>query len=199
MRVIGLGYPSNMTTGQQRKRQGAPGDLELVREFVNTRNLEAGTEGLRAPADLQAWLSARDIWTAGSPADETDLANAVELREALRAVLISHTGHAPHRPAAEALTSACRRAQITPLFDEQGKAILKAEAGGTAGALGELLIRILTAQTGGTWERLKACPAENCRWAFYDSSRNRKGVWCQMYACGNRAKARSYRERHGNT
>jgi predicted RNA-binding Zn ribbon-like protein len=48
----------------------------------------------------------------------------------------------------------------------------------------------------GTWERLKVCPAHDCLWAFYDSSRNRSGHWCSMKVCGNRAKARSYRERH---
>jgi predicted RNA-binding Zn ribbon-like protein len=47
----------------------------------------------------------------------------------------------------------------------------------------------------GTWDRLKACRQETCRWAFYDNTKNRSGVWCTMEVCGNRAKARSYRER----
>jgi predicted RNA-binding Zn ribbon-like protein len=47
----------------------------------------------------------------------------------------------------------------------------------------------------GTWRRLKACSAETCQWAFYDGSRNRSGVWCTMQTCGNRAKARSFRQR----
>ena len=33
-------------------------------------------------------------------------------------------------------------------------------------------------------------------WAFYDHSRNRSGTWCEMGKCGNRAKARRWRERH---
>ena len=47
-----------------------------------------------------------------------------------------------------------------------------------------------------SWPRLKACPAEDCHWAFYDHSRNRSGTWCEMGECGNRAKARRFRERH---
>jgi predicted RNA-binding Zn ribbon-like protein len=39
------------------------------------------------------------------------------------------------------------------------------------------------------------CAAEDCRWAFYDRSRNRSRTWCSMEECGNRAKARSYRAR----
>ena len=48
---------------------------------------------------------------------------------------------------------------------------------------------------GGSWERLKACPREECEWAFFDRSKNRSGRWCRMEECGNLAKARAFRER----
>ncbi|MGH3007295.1 MAG: CGNR zinc finger domain-containing protein, partial [Gaiellaceae bacterium] len=44
--------------------------------------------------------------------------------------------------------------------------------------------------------RLKACRAEDCRWAFYDRARNRSRHWCSMAVCGNRTKARTFRRRH---
>jgi predicted RNA-binding Zn ribbon-like protein len=47
----------------------------------------------------------------------------------------------------------------------------------------------------GHWERLKACREHTCEWAFYDHTKNRSGAWCNMQVCGNRAKARAYRER----
>ena len=47
----------------------------------------------------------------------------------------------------------------------------------------------------GTWERLKACAADDCHWAFYDHTRNRSGRWCSMAVCGNRAKVERFRER----
>jgi predicted RNA-binding Zn ribbon-like protein len=47
----------------------------------------------------------------------------------------------------------------------------------------------------GSWQRVKACRADDCHWAFYDFSRNRSGTWCDMAVCGNREKVRSYRER----
>jgi predicted RNA-binding Zn ribbon-like protein len=49
---------------------------------------------------------------------------------------------------------------------------------------------------GESWERLKACRAEDCRWAFLDDAKNHSRAWCSMKVCGNRAKARAYRERH---
>jgi hypothetical protein len=47
----------------------------------------------------------------------------------------------------------------------------------------------------GQWDRLKICAAGECRWAFYDRSRNRSRTWCSMRVCGNRTKARNWRQR----
>lgn len=44
--------------------------------------------------------------------------------------------------------------------------------------------------------RLELCDAHDCGWLFVDASRNRSRRWCDMSDCGNRAKARRYRERH---
>jgi predicted RNA-binding Zn ribbon-like protein len=58
---------------------------------------------------------------------------------------------------------------------------------------------IVEATIAGTWERLKVCRDDECRWAFYDHSKNARGAWCTMRVCGNRAKARAYRERQRTT
>jgi predicted RNA-binding Zn ribbon-like protein len=44
--------------------------------------------------------------------------------------------------------------------------------------------------------RIKECAADDCHWLFLDSSRNQSRRWCDMKACGNRAKARHYYHRH---
>lgn len=48
------------------------------------------------------------------------------------------------------------------------------------------------------WGRLKACP--DCKWVFYDQSRNGSKRWCGMYAegeggraCGTIAKVKRHR------
>ena len=70
-------------------------------------------------------------------------------------------------------------------------------AGGPAG---DVLAAVLSAISAGTWKRLKACP--DCRWVFYDNTRNGGKRWCLMYAggpdgraCGTIAKVRRYRDR----
>ena len=67
--------------------------------------------------------------------------------------------------------------------------------GGVDGALARLLAIVAAAVADGSWERLKACPREECEWAFYDKSKNRSGRWCKMESCGNIEKAKAFRER----
>lgn len=43
--------------------------------------------------------------------------------------------------------------------------------------------------------RVRACAADDCRWLFEDTSKNRSRRWCDMADCGNRAKARRHYHR----
>jgi predicted RNA-binding Zn ribbon-like protein len=43
--------------------------------------------------------------------------------------------------------------------------------------------------------KVRECADETCGWLFLDQSRNASRRWCDMADCGNRAKARRYRER----
>lgn len=175
----------------------APDQLELVRTFVNTYDHEDGTEQLTDPATLTTWLGAHGL---GHPAATArDLERARELREALRAVLAHHGGLELDPAAPRAVDAAAERAKLSVAFDDHGDARIEPKATGVDGALGRLLVVIADAQRDGTWSRLKACAAEDCQYAFYDRSRNRSAVWCDMKVCGNRQKVRSFRSRHTHT
>jgi predicted RNA-binding Zn ribbon-like protein len=178
----------------------APGALETVRAFVNSRDIDEGTEDLARPADLARWLAEHDLLggTASTRATAEDLRHAIELREALRENLLAHHGEPLDPAAVGTLDAAARRAQLTLRFTAPDATGLEPAAGGVDGALGRLLAIIDAATRDGTWQRLKACPAETCQWGFYDTSRNRSAVWCDMRVCGNRAKVRGYRERHAH-
>ena len=43
--------------------------------------------------------------------------------------------------------------------------------------------------------RIHECAADDCRWLFVDTSKNKSRRWCDMKSCGNRAKVRSFYER----
>ena len=176
--------------------QEAPGRLELVRLFINTVDLEAPEKDeLSSPDALARWLRGRSLLDDGS-ASAADLRRAIELREALRELLLAHHDEHEADPDAVAVVDAAAgRARLGLRFAPAGTAHVEPGASGVAGALGELLSIVAAAQTEGTWERLKACPWSTCKWAFYDHSRNRSGVWCNMAVCGNRAKAQAFRAR----
>jgi predicted RNA-binding Zn ribbon-like protein len=179
------------------KNQDAPGELEQVRAFVNTLDREDGVEELADPASLGAWLAERGLSAGDVRVGTADLRHAIELREALRALLLAHNGSGgePVAQASRTVDDAVCRARVRMRFDDQGRALLEPQAGGVAGALGRLLVIVQEAIAAGKWERLKACRDEACEWAFYDHTKNRSGAWCTMDVCGNRAKARAYRER----
>ena len=115
--------------------------------------------------------------------------NADDEREpAFREVLRRLLADKRDPEAIAALDAAADRVRLR--FGPDGSARLEGD-----GLVASMLAIIAGAQADGTWERMKACRAEDCRWAFYDRSRNRSRAWCSMSECGNRAKARSYRAR----
>ena len=173
----------------------APGELELVRLFVNTLEFPSGDDALSSPAALQGWLEANAL-VRGGAATSADLHAARRLREAIRGLLLENNGMSTRKEAAVTLTRASQRARIALRFDPAGSARLEPAAGGVAGALGRLVAVVAAAMADGKWSRLKACRADDCGWAFYDSARNRSRHWCSMAVCGNRTKARAYRRRH---
>jgi predicted RNA-binding Zn ribbon-like protein len=175
----------------------APDGLELVRSFVNSLDIESGTDELATPASARSWLQANGLATAKRPTS-LEVGRLREAREALRELLLANNGVAP--PSAEAvrlLEDAAARARLG-LRLEGGDGRLVPAAQGVDGALGVLLATVYDAMTRGTWRRLKACGNDRCRWAFYDHSRNRSGHWCSMAVCGNRHKVQEYRRRHAH-
>jgi predicted RNA-binding Zn ribbon-like protein len=169
--------------------------LDAVIDFVNTREPRAGTDELGTPGELRAWLSQRDLLARSARVSETDRAQAVGLREALRALMLAHNG-GPERPAAaRALERAARRGRLALHFTEDGTLAAAPASPGVDGALARLLVPVADAMRSDEWVRVKACRAPDCHWAFHDRSRNRSGVWCDMAECGNRTKVRAYRSR----
>ncbi|MEV0176574.1 CGNR zinc finger domain-containing protein [Streptomyces sp. NPDC050803] len=158
----------------------APGGLALIESLVNTLDIESGTDTLdSADGHARFGLAAQDV------------ADARELRESLRAALLAHAGHQPHRevtPLGELLA----RAPLRVTIDEgDGSAALTPTADGTL--LSQVAAAVAEALVAGTWTRLKACEAADCHWAYYDRSPAGRGRWCSMQVCGARAKMRRYR------
>lgn len=152
-------------------------DIELVLAFLNTCDAETGTELLADPRAWHDWCVERGWQTA------PEASAAQEVRDLLRTAITcgentaTVMSAAPRWPARVDLTTG------VPVVTGQD-------------AVGAILTAAARLVTAGQWERVKICPAEDCLWAFFDRSRNRSRTWCSMRVCGNRKKARSWRERH---
>ncbi|MFJ9822725.1 CGNR zinc finger domain-containing protein [Streptomyces sp. NPDC101151] len=180
------------------KQQDAPHPLELVRQFINTHDLERGTDGLATAAQAQQWMAEQRLVDRAERLTEPDRQRAVALREALRSLADANSPRVaqPDQAALGTIRDIIRGASVQLRFRADGTPDLAPEQDtGVSSALGRLVAVVGLAAFDGTWRRLKICPAEGCRWAFYDHSKNRSGTWCQMAECGNRAKVRAFRDR----
>ncbi len=176
-------------------RAPAPGPLALVQAFVNTVDLEDGSEEFADAASLLSWLDRRGLIGSDAQADEDDLSRAIEVREAIRSLLVANADGQIDPEALGVLNRAAEAAELRVVFEDNRNASLQPKAEGVDGALGRLLAIVIAAMADGSWARLKACRYDRCRWAFYDASKNRSGAWCSMSVCGNKVKTRSYRAR----
>jgi predicted RNA-binding Zn ribbon-like protein len=164
------------------ERASAPGGLVLVETLVNTLDLETGADALDTPEGRVRL---------GLAGDE-DITAVRDLRESLRAALLAHAGHAPHRTVTPLGAFLAAAPLIVAVSAEDGSATLR-PAADPAPLVSRVAMVVAEALTAGTWQRLKACEAPDCHWAYYDRSPAGRGRWCSMQVCGARAKMRRYR------
>jgi hypothetical protein len=172
----------------------APGDLEHVRSFLSLHDHAEGSTNSVAPstATLDRWMRGHQLLGLDERVDDADLRPALEVLEALRA-LVDGAEHDAVGDPDQILDANARAAAIHLRF---GDARLEPTSGGVPGAVGRLLAIAFLSQRDGTWDRLHGCASPTCRSVFFDRSKNRSARWCSMRSCGNQAKVRAYRERH---
>ncbi|WP_410586100.1 CGNR zinc finger domain-containing protein [Amycolatopsis sp. lyj-23] len=174
-------------------RPAAPPPLSVVQSLVNTSELLENRDDLTTPAGLLAWAAAEELPCPARPTP-ADLTRVRRFREALRRLL------AGTEDAASTLNAELARTGTRPLLQPDGSVQF---TGDNATALDTAITRVLaavvTAGLDGSLRRLKACAAEDCRWAFYDRSPNVVSRWCETSVCGARHKMRAYRARQAAT
>jgi len=76
-------------------------NLELIRDFVNTADLEGGEDRLADARGLQYWLLFHGLAELHDRASDVDVATALDVRESLRELLRAHNERPRCQPAAE--------------------------------------------------------------------------------------------------
>jgi predicted RNA-binding Zn ribbon-like protein len=181
---------------------GQSGDVSVVfvggnlaLDFVGTLN-ERGTsrvENLSVPADLDDWLVEAGVLSARPGATTADLAAAIRLREALyRLIAALINGTALPRGDLRRANEAARLAPPTLQVTTGGRRRL---TGDVAAGLSAVARDALTLVDRDGDAVLKWCADDACTHPFLDRSRGHRRRWCEMAACGGRAKAAAYRAR----
>jgi dsDNA-binding SOS-regulon protein len=161
--------------------------------------------------DFRRALSVREalrtVLRTNTPATTLGRRNAFAEKEAVSAPLLrtehtsstsavfSHDPVADVQEAADVLNAIGAYAPLSVRFQRDGQASLQPAIDGVDGALARLLAAVPLAQTDGSWRWLKICRNDACGRAFFDTSKNHSGAWCDLGKCGNRLNARAARAR----
>jgi predicted RNA-binding Zn ribbon-like protein len=168
----------------------------LVRELTNTLDVETGEDALAAPGGVARFARRHGVEGLGGRRGAAEVLDGIrELREALRAACLAHTGTDMESATSGVLERLLAEAPLVVDVDAAGRAALRPAHGlsGLPLLTARIAAGIATAEAEGTWQRLKACEACDCLWVFYDRSPAGRGRWCSMAVCGSRAKMRTYR------
>jgi hypothetical protein len=146
-----------------------PSEGDLLVDFLNTIDIEDGTDLLATDEGLAEWAAAYGL-------EPGDASATRRVRDALRSLV---NGGRPDLPSVT-LHPSCDGDGVSLTSDTVAEAALAATV-------------VLSIQ--GRIRRVKLCNAETCQYAYYDRSRNGSRAWCSMETCGNRQKARSFRSK----
>jgi predicted RNA-binding Zn ribbon-like protein len=194
--------------GRARRRLIATGRPSLCLDYANTRcwrGQASPTETLQHPTDLVDWCRRAGLWAASyrsmTPGPAAALfAEAIALREVIYRAFSSlaaggSIAHADLAALNAAIAQAPPRARIAQLGTQYAWQVC-ASTDVRPLAVPQLLAAVIWSAAdlivAGRDDRIRQCANDACRWLFLDGSRNASRRWCDMSACGNRAKARRH-------
>jgi predicted RNA-binding Zn ribbon-like protein len=169
----------------------------LALDFVNTIDPRYGDERVEYLGDYAALVE----WAAwvGVLDDPGELRSREATAVHRRALRLREDLYALLRPARESppdISRELRRAMSHLALRPSGDGYEEAFEGDDADRMLWPVVRAAAAlATSPQLARVRECAGTDCGWLFLDASKAGRRRWCSMEVCGNRAKARRYRER----
>lgn len=172
------------------KSEFVAGRLSLA--FCNTVALPTAADRLVDPEALAAWAARAGRALDAAP-DPSAFQTLLQLRTLLRDIFGDlASGLAPVQASLDRLAAMAAPQRL--VWDDRAYRAELRPAGDSVTRLYQALIAdALDLLTGTALERIKRCPAHDCRWFFFDTSRNGKRRWCAMGDCGVKDKVQRYR------
>jgi predicted RNA-binding Zn ribbon-like protein len=166
--------------------------LDLVGTVQRRRTL--ARDLLQAPADLGAWTAAAGLVDQPLETGAEDLARAQQLREAVYRLGLAAVAGKPYPTADRRLLNRLADGPALRL-DLRPDGTLR-RTGSAAAALATVARSAQELFALPLGAPIRECAFEPCTRLYVDRSRRGVRRWCDMAACGNRAKAAAFRERH---
>jgi predicted RNA-binding Zn ribbon-like protein len=179
--------------------------LDFANSVHNHGTADPGDD-LKTAADLVEWAAQagllRDAEThqlRKAPADEVRFRSTLALRELLCEIFSrAARGKRPEPETLQAFQSfyqsAIRHAEFQ-LAGNHYRLTWPEKAHPLERVLQEIVRSAADLLTSEALTRVRQCSGETCSWLFVDTSRNGLRRWCDMKACGNRAKVQRFRRR----
>lgn len=172
----------------------------LFIDFVFTGGAgdRARWETWHEPADVDAWFARSTLAPIEVSFDVRTFAAARQLREALWLVARGLArGESIPTDAVDVVNRAARATPLVPFYDARtGRALWHAP---TASQCLSSVARDAISLIGDARQRsrVRECQNPDCAIIFYDDSRPGVRRWCRPERCGDRIRARTYRQRRG--
>lgn len=159
---------------------------------LRARRYEEPFEFLATPSDLDSWFVESGLVSTGIPVSDDDLTSALELREAIYALIWSRL-HARDMPrgAIDVVNAFAAHPPVRPVLGAGTWSAI----GDVSQALSQIAREAIEIAGGDETHLLRECGRPECTQIYLDHSRGRRREWCSMASCGSRMKARAYRER----
>jgi predicted RNA-binding Zn ribbon-like protein len=175
----------------------------LCLDFLNSDWRDwRGTGRREDRLDKQEWFEQfLQDWglEAPMPPDPDTRAALGELRERMRAMVEALVAGRPLADAdLDALNRAMEQVPSHPhlVRTKEGYRLEQVVfAQGWSLVIGRIAASFAELMAGEEVRRIKICDNDDCRWIFFDESRNRTRRWCDDRMCGNLMKVRRFRER----
>jgi predicted RNA-binding Zn ribbon-like protein len=171
-----------------------------LRHFTQHGAAHAPGDEITGPRELGAWLSARGLLPAGAKITPAMLEIALQLRAGVRAYLECEPARRQSdKNVLRSLNAVTARFPLVVEARDGGDMKLRPARDDALAGLSMIVAELHNGAASGMLDRLKTCAAEECRRVFFDRSKPGSRRWCVSTLCGNRAKTRTYRERHQGT
>jgi predicted RNA-binding Zn ribbon-like protein len=164
-------------------------------DFVGTlqeRRTPVPIERIGSPPLLDSWFVEAGLLDRPPGSDRADLRAALELREAVYALVRARLTGRPLPVGA--VLAVNRQAAGVPVLMRLDIAGTR-RSGKAAQALTDLAREAVEILAGDDAALLRECGRPDCTHIYLDRSRGRRREWCAMRTCGNRVKAAALRAR----